>query len=196
MGSFASAETDYAASTRLREDGGWPDGPLDLSEDLLPVLYLELRQMACAKMARERVQTLQATALVHEAWLRLGKQQFENRAHFFGAAAEAMRRILVERARRRGRLKRGGELERTDYSESRIVGPVSDDKVLEVHEALERLEVQDPLRAKIVKLRYFAGLENAEIGALLGVNEKTVRRHWQVAKVRLFQMIKEMRDVG
>jgi RNA polymerase sigma factor (TIGR02999 family) len=161
------------------------------SEELLRALYQELRHMAAAKMAGEKPQTLQATALVHEAWLKLGKQRFENRAHFFGAAAEAMRRILVERARRRGRLKRGGELERAEYNESRIVCPVADDKLLQVHEVLEELERQDPIKARIVKLRFFAGLENAEIGAMLGVNEKTVRRHWQVAKVMLFQLIKK-----
>jgi RNA polymerase sigma factor (TIGR02999 family) len=161
------------------------------NEELLTTLYEELRQLAAAKLAREKVQTLQATALVHEAWLKLGGQRFENRAHFFGAAAEAMRRILVERARRRGRLKRGGALERADYNESRIASPLKDAKLLLVHEVLDELEKRDPLKAQIVKLRFFAGLENAEIGALLGVNEKTVRRHWQVAKVMLFQLIKD-----
>ncbi len=159
------------------------------AEELLPVIYDELRQMAAGKMARESPQTLQATALVHEAWLRLGQQRYENRAHFFGAAAEAMRRILVERARRRARIKHGGEHERAEYQESLIVGPVDDDKLLQVHEVLERLAEQDPIKARIVKLRFFAGLENAEIGALLDVNEKTVRRHWKVAKVMLFQLI-------
>jgi len=161
------------------------------NEALLATLYEELRQLAAAKLAREKPQTLQATALLHEAWLKLGGQRFENRAHFFGAAAEAMRRILVERARRRGRLKRGGELERAEYLESQIVSPLKEDKLLLVHEVLDELAARDPFKAKIVKLRYFAGLENAEIGALLGVNEKTVRRHWQVAKIQLFQMIAE-----
>lgn len=161
------------------------------NEELLGTLYEELRQLAAAKLAREKPQTLQATALVHEAWLKLGEQRFENRAHFFGAAAEAMRRILVERARRMGRLKRGGELERSEFVESEIVSPLKDDKLLLVHEVLDELAARDPLKAQIVKLRYFAGLENGEIGALLGVNEKTVRRHWQVAKIQLFQMISE-----
>jgi RNA polymerase sigma factor (TIGR02999 family) len=161
------------------------------NEELLATLYEELRQLAAAKLAREKPQTLQATALVHEAWLKLGGQRFENRAHFFGAAAEAMRRILVERARSRARLKRGGDLERAEFAESEIASPLKDDKLLLVHEVLDALAARDPLKAEIVKLRYFAGLENAEIGALLGVNEKTVRRHWQVAKIQLFQMISE-----
>ena len=164
---------------------------VDTNEELLPTLYRELRQMAAAKIARERPQTLQATALVHEAWLKLGEQRFENRAHFFGAAAEAMRRILVERARKRNRLKRGGDLERSEYHESQIIGPVDDDKLLQVNEVLGELAARDPIKAQIVKLRFFAGLENEEIAALLEVSEKTVRRHWQVAKVLLFQLIKQ-----
>jgi len=159
------------------------------AEELLPVFYEELRQLAAAKMAREKPQTLQATALVHEAWMKLGDQRFENRAHFFGAAAEAMRRILVERARRRNRLKRGGELERSEFVESQIVAPLKDDKLLQVHEALDELATQDPVKAEIVKLRYFAGLQSMENGSILGVSEKTVRRHWQVAKIMLVQII-------
>ena len=170
------------------------EGGVNTKEELLPALYRELRQMAAAKMARESPQTLQATALVHEAWLKLGEQRFENRAHFFGAAAEAMRRILVERARKRGRLKRGGDLERSEYVESQIVSPLKDDKLLLVHAVLDELAARDPVKVQIVKLRYFAGLENTEIAALLGVNEKTVRRHWQVAKVLLFQMIREKKN--
>ena len=164
-------------------------GDTRAAEELLPVIYDELRHLAAGKMAREHPQTLQATALVHEAWLRLGDQRFENRAHFFGAAAEAMRRILVERSRRRSRLKRGAGFERTDYQESQIVSPLKDDKLLQVHDALDQLATEDPMKAEIVKLRYFAGLKNAEIGALLGVNEKTERRHWQIAKIMLFQII-------
>lgn len=164
-------------------------GDSTAAEELLPILYDELRQLAAAKMASEKPQTLQATALVHEAWMKLGEQRFQNRAHFFGAAAEAMRRILVERARSRSRQKRGGELERSEFIESQIVSLLKDDKLLLVHEALDKLAAQDPLKAEIVKLRYFVGLQNAEIGTALGVNEKTVRRHWQVAKIMLFQLI-------
>jgi RNA polymerase sigma factor (TIGR02999 family) len=169
-------------------------GDSKASEQLLPLVYEELRKLAAAKMARELPgQTLQATALVHEAWLRLGGENqgaWQNRAHFLGAAAEAMRRILVENARRKLRLKRGAGHERVELEESGISGPIEDDKVLQVNAALESLAAHDPDKAEIVKLRFFVGLTNEEIAALLNVNEKTVRRHWEAAKVLLFQAIK------
>jgi RNA polymerase sigma factor (TIGR02999 family) len=169
-------------------------GDPKVADELLPLVYEELRKLAAAKMAREAPgQTLQATALVHEAWIRLGGENqpaWQNRAHFLSAAAEAMRRILVENARRKLRLKRGGGAERVDLHESAIEAPAEDAKILQVHEALEVLSVEDPEKAQIVKLRFFVGLRHEEIAALLGVNEKTVRRHWEVAKVRLFQNIK------
>jgi RNA polymerase sigma factor (TIGR02999 family) len=162
--------------------------------ELLPLVYEELRKLAARKMAHEAPgQTLQPTALVHEAWLRLGgddQPAWQNRAHFLAAAAEAMRRILVESARRKLRLKRGGGGERVELHESAIEAPAGDEKILQVHEALEVLSVEDPEKAQIVKLRFFVGLRHVEIAALLGVNEKTVRRHWEVAKVRLFQSIR------
>ena len=143
-------------------------------------------------MAREHAQqTLQPTALVHEAWLKLDGQDFQNRAHFFGAAAEAMRRILVDRARSRGRQKRGNGIQKLDYEESRIEAPMQDDQLLEVHEALEVLALEDPAKAEVVKLRFFAGLTHGEIATLLSVSEKTARRHWQIAKIRLFQLISD-----
>jgi RNA polymerase sigma factor (TIGR02999 family) len=164
------------------------------TEELLPLIYDELRRLAAAKMAREAPgQTLQPTALVHEAWLRLGadaQPNWQNRGHFFAAAAEAMRRILVENARRKVRLKRGGGQERIELHESSLEAPVEDEKILQVSEALEVLAEQDPQKANIVKLRFFGGLNYEEIAALLGVNEKTVRRNWEVAKVQLFQNIK------
>ena len=163
------------------------------AEQLFTLVYDELRRLAAAKMAREEPgQTIQPTALVHEAWLRLGGENqpsWKNRAHFFTAASEAMRRILVEKARRKLRLKRGGGAERVEL-DSAIPTPSEDEKVVEVSEALELLAREDPQKAEIVKLRFFVGLNNDEIAALLGVNEKTVRRHWEVAKVRLFQSIK------
>ena len=169
-------------------------GDASAAEKLLPLVYDELRRLAAAKMAREPVgQTLQPTALVHEAWLRLGGEDqpaWQNRAHFLGAAAEAMRRILVENARRKLRLKRGGGNERVDLRDSVIEAPEDDQKVMQVHEALDILSVEDPLKAQIVKLRFFVGLNHDEIASALGVNEKTVRRHWEVAKVQLFQIIK------
>ena len=164
------------------------------ADELLPLVYGELRRLAAAKMAREPPgQTLQPTALVHEAWLRLGadaQPNWQNRSHFLAAAAEAMRRILVESARRKLRLKRGGRQERVELEESAIAAPAEDEKILQVHEALNTLATEDPQKAEIVKLRFFVGLGHDEIAALLGVNEKTVRRHWEVAKVRLFETIK------
>jgi RNA polymerase sigma factor (TIGR02999 family) len=169
-------------------------GDARAAEDLLPILYDELRRVAAAKMAREPPgQTLQATALVHEAWMRLagdGQTKWQNRAHFLAAAAEAMRRILVENARRKVRIKRGGGQEPLELLESAIAAPAEDEKMLQVHEALASLEVEDSERARIVKLRFFVGLKNEEIASLLGVNEKTVRRHWEIAKVNLFEKIK------
>jgi len=169
-------------------------GDPNAADELLPLVYNELRRLAAAKMARERPdQTLQPTALVHEAWLRLGgdaQPAWQNRAHLLGAASEAMRRILVENARRKLRLKHGGGNERIELHESAIEAPVDDEKILQVNEALDALAAEDPQRAQIVKLRFFAGLNHDEIAALLGVNEKTVRRHWEVAKVRLFQNIR------
>jgi RNA polymerase sigma factor (TIGR02999 family) len=147
-------------------------------------------------MARESPgQTLQPTALVHEAWLRLGGDQqpmWENRAHFLGAAAEAMRRILVEKARRKLRPKHGCNQERVELDDSAIALPAQDEQVLQVHEALESLASEDPQKAEVVKLRFFVGLKNEEIAALLGVSEKTVRRHWEVAKVKVFHSIRDL----
>lgn len=169
-----------------------PDGAN--APDLLPQVYEELRRMAAAHMAREQPgQTLQATALVHEAWIRLSGGDtppvWRNRAHFFGAAAEAMRRILVDAARRKRQLKRGGSRERVPLEESRIQAPEEDEKMLQIHEVLDQLSAEDPLKGEIVKLRCFVGLNHHEIGEALGVNEKTIRRHWEVAKVRLMELM-------
>jgi RNA polymerase sigma factor (TIGR02999 family) len=168
-------------------------GEAKAADELLLLVYDELRRLAAAKMAQEAPgQTLQPTALVHEAWLRLGGENqpaWQNRGHFFSAASEAMRRILVENARRKLRLKRGGSQGRVELEESAIVAPAEDEKIVQVHEALESLAREDAQKAEIVKLRFFVGLGNEEIAALLGVNEKTVQRHWEVAKVRLFQSI-------
>jgi RNA polymerase sigma factor (TIGR02999 family) len=178
--------------TRILERVRSGDG--EASSELFPLVYGELRRIAASKMSREAPgQTLQPTALVHEAWLRLGGENqpdWQNQNHFLAAAAEAMRRILVENARRKLRLKRGGGNERVELHESAIEAPVEDEKVLQVHEALDALAQEDPQKAEIVKLRFFAGLKHEEIAALLGVNEKTVRRHWELAKLKLFQSIK------
>jgi RNA polymerase sigma factor (TIGR02999 family) len=160
---------------------------------LYELVYAELRAIAGRKMASERPEhTLQATALVHEAYLRLGgaeRFQFENRAHFFASAAEAMRRILVDSARRHSQLKRGGSQERVELNETRIAAPEDDDRLLQVHEALDTLAREDPVKAEVAKMRYFVGLKHQEIADALGVSEPTVRRHWAVAKVRLYELI-------
>ena len=161
-------------------------GEPDAASTLLTQIYAELRQLARAKMAREQPgQTLQPTALVHEAWLRLGGQRFENRAHFFGAAAEAMRRILVEAARRKHAARRGGGQAHADVDEIQIAAPVPDDELLAVHEALDRLAAHDARKAELVKLRYFAGLSIEEAAAALGISERTAKRHWTYARAWL-----------
>jgi RNA polymerase sigma factor (TIGR02999 family) len=156
-------------------------------------VYAELRAIAVRKMASERPgHTLQPTALVNEAYLRLGgaeRFKFENRAHFFASAAEAMRRILVDSARRHTQLKRGGDQERVELCETRIAAPVEDEKLLLVNEALDALARENPLQADVAKMRYFVGLKHQQIADALGVSEVTVRRHWAVARVRLFELI-------
>src|SRR5262249_17805893 len=155
------------------------------ADDLLTLVYEELRRLAAHKMANEVPgQTLQPTALVHEAWLRLSQQadaRWQNREQFYAVAAETMRRILVDRARRRQALKHGGDLERVDLEAVESAVPVDDEQLLQVHDALERLAAEDAGKAQIVKLRFFVGLDNAEVAALLGVSEKTVKRHWAFA---------------
>jgi RNA polymerase sigma factor (TIGR02999 family) len=169
-------------------------GDAQAAERLLPLVYEELRRLAAARMAREAPgQTLQPTALVHEAWLRLAgdrPQTWQNRAHFFSAAAEAMRRILIQNARRKARLKRGGGQQRFDIDTLELAGAAPDDKVLQVDEALERLEAQDPEKARVVVLKFFGGLTDREAAASLGVTERTVERHWAYAKAWLFQAIR------
>jgi RNA polymerase sigma factor (TIGR02999 family) len=159
---------------------------------LIPLVYAELRQMAAQRMARHAgggEQTLQPTALVHEAWLRLGGGDgqlggnWENRAHFFAAAASAMRSILVDRARRRMAARHGGGRVRVDVDDTQLADPADpDDQVLAVHDALERFAVTEPKKAELVKLRYFAGLSLAEAGEVLGISEPTAKRWWAYAR--------------
>lgn len=155
-------------------------------EKLMPLVYDELRRLAASKMAHEKPgQTLQATALVHEAWLRLSEstqQEWRGREHFFSAAAEVMRRILVDNARRKSRKRHGGDLERVELDYLDLPIAKSDDKCLQVDEALSRLADTDPRKAEIVKLRVFTGLQINEIAALLDCSEKTVQRDWNFAK--------------
>src|SRR5487761_2022171 len=163
------------------------------AEELLPLVYNELRQLAAARMNQEASgQTLQATALVHEAWLRLvgaGDREWQNRAHFFCAAAEAMRRILVDNARRKSRLKRGGDQLRVDIEDLDLVATSPDEKILLMDEALEKLRTEDPEKARIVVMKFFGGLTNQEVAENLGVTERTVERQWAFAKAWLFQSI-------
>lgn len=168
------------------------------ADQLLPLVYEELRKLAAARMAQEKPgQTLQATALVHEAWLRLaeteGPKAWNGRAHFFGAAAEAMRRILVDRARQKARVRHGGDLERVDLEHVTTATGDSDDTVMAIHEALEKLARESPQKAEIVKLRYFSGMEHAEIAKVLGLAEPTVRRHWAYARSWLYAELKGAR---
>lgn len=167
------------------------------SEELLPLVYDELRRHAAARMAREAAgQTLQPTALVHEAWMRLvgeGDRTWQNRAHFFGAAAEAMRRILIENARRKSRLKHGGDQVRLDLDQLALAATTPDEKILLIDEALERLRTQDPEKAQVVVLKFFGGYTNQEVAANLGVTERTIERHWAYAKAWLFQSIRDQK---
>ena len=164
------------------------------AEELLPLVYDELRKLAAHKMANEAPgQTLQPTALVHEAWLRLGGDQqpvWQNRAHFIAAAAEAMRRILTDRARSKHRLRRGGDWQRVDLERVTVALEDADETVLAVHEALDRLAARDPLKAQIVNLRYFVGMSHQEIATALGLAEPTVRRHWAYARSWLYAKLK------
>jgi RNA polymerase sigma factor (TIGR02999 family) len=170
-------------------------GEPQAAEKLLPLVYDELRRLAAARMARETPgQTLQATALVHEAWLRLigpTGVQWNGRGHFFGAAAEAMRRILLERARRKGRVRHGGGWQRVELEQVSLATQDSDEVILAVDEALEKLAAESPQKAEIVRLRYFGGLEHAEIAEVLGVSEPTVRRHWTYARSWLYAELKQ-----
>ncbi len=169
-------------------------GDAKAAEELLPLVYQELRKLAAHKMAGEAPgQTLQPTALVHEVWLRLAGDEgarFENRAHFIAAAAEAMRRILIERARSKHRLRRGGDWQRVDLERVTLALEDPEETVLAVHEALNRLAGRDPLKAEIVKLRYFVGMSHQEIATALGIAEPTVRRHWAYARSWLYAELK------
>lgn len=168
-------------------------GEKQAAGELLPLVYEELRKLAASKMAREAAgQTLQPTALVHEAWLKLaGNQeaQWEGRRHFFGAAAEAMRRILIDNARRKAALRHGGDRARVDLMEMDLAAPAPDDALLALNEALERFAVVDKPKAELVKLRYFAGLTIEEAANTLGISLATAKRWWTFARAWLFNQI-------
>jgi RNA polymerase sigma factor (TIGR02999 family) len=169
-------------------------GDPNAADELLPLVYGELRKLAASKMAREAPnQTLQPTALVHEAWQRLvGKDnpQFANRAHFFAAAAEAMRRILIDRARSKRALRHGGGQERVDFDDVQVASPGEDDQLLAVNDALDKLAAQNQPEAELVKLRYFAGMTLEEAAAVLGISPRTADNYWAHARAWLYREIK------
>jgi RNA polymerase sigma factor (TIGR02999 family) len=168
-------------------------GDAHAAEDLLPLVYQELRRLASQRLEKERPgQTLQATALVHEAYLRLvdveHQQRWNSRGHFFAAAAEAMRRILVENARRKHSLKRGGAVAQVELNdEVEVVAAEASDDLLALDEALERLDAKDPHAAALVKLRYFAGLTVPEAAEAMDVSQRTAERLWTFAKAWLYR---------
>lgn len=185
--------TTLSDLTKILAESGQDGRPV--SGSLLPLVYDELRSLAARKLARERDgHTLQATALVHEAWLRLGgdeSQDWNDRAHFFRAAAQAMRRILVDRARKKASKKRGEGQRALDIEQFDVADTSQDERVLLVDEVLGQLEKDDPHCAKIVSLKFFGGLTNREVAAAEGVTERTIERQWAYAKARLFRMIRD-----
>jgi RNA polymerase sigma factor (TIGR02999 family) len=176
-------------------------GDPSAADQLLPLVYNELRKLAAAKLANEKPgQTLQATALVHDAYIRLVDvdkvQQWDSRRHFFAAAAEAMRRILVEKARRKGRLKRGGDRNRVPCEELVIAAEIPQLDLIALDEALAKLADESAEKAEIVQLRFFAGLSHEEVAEILGVSAITVKRHWRYARVWLLQQMEGSRDLS
>ena len=167
------------------------------ADELLPLVYGELRKLAASKMANEAPnQTLQPTALVHEAWLRLvgnDNPQFANRAHFFSAAAEAMRRILIDKARRKKAVRHGGDQQRVDIESVEIAALADDDELLAVNEALDKLAAQNQVEAELVKLRYFIGMTLEEAAEVLGISARTADNYWAHARAWLFREIKAQR---
>ncbi len=175
-------------------------GEPNAAAQLLAVVYDELRRLAAAKMARESAgQTLQPTALVHEVWLRLGgdaQPAWANRAHFFAAAAEAMRRILIESARRKRAIRHGGEFAKVSASETGFdvaAAAETDDELLLVNDALEALAAHDPRKAELVKQKYFVGLTLEEAAEVLGISHRTAKRDWAYAQAWLFEEVQRLR---
>jgi len=168
-------------------------GESQAAEALLPLVYDELRRLAQWQMSREKPgQTLQATALVHEAWLRLvghGNDRWEGRRHFFAAAAEAMRRILIDSARRKQSVRHGGGMQRMELGELQVAAGAPDEELLAVDEALNAFAAHDPRKAELVKLRYFVGLTLEEAANTLGLSERTAKRDWAYARAWLYREI-------
>ena len=189
---MAEQESDPATEvTHLL--GAIEEGDVRAAEELLPLVYEELRRLAAQRLAQEKPgQTLQATALVHEAYLRLvddKRHDWNGRGHFFGAAAEAMRRILVDRARRKQRLKHGGGHQRVDLDASAIAVPTTREDLVALDDALRGLEAHDEAVAGVVKLRYFAGLTIPQVAVTLGVSERTADRRWAYGRAWLYDQM-------
>ena len=167
------------------------------AEELLPLVYDELRKLAAAKLAQEKPgQTLEATALVHEAYVRLvgrpseaAHGEWAGRAHFFAAAAEAMRRILVEEARRKGRQRHGGGFPRVHLDLANVISPMPDEELLALDEAMTRLAAEEPVRARLVELRFYAGLSNEQAAKVLGISAVTAKRYWRYARAWLHREV-------
>lgn len=175
-------------------------GDAKAPEELLPLVYDELRRLAAHRMANEAPgHTLQPTALVHEAWLRLvgnENQKWDSRAHFFAAAAEAMRRILIDRARRKRAVRHGGDQQRVDIAEVDLQFTTDDDEMLAVNEALDKLAAQHPGEAEVVKLRYFVGMTNEEAAQALGISTRTAKYYWTHARAWLYREIRGRENAG
>jgi len=194
---FSSLDILPGVSDVTRILQGIQEGDTKAPEKLLALVYEDLRRLAASKMAHESPgQTLQPTALVHEAWLRLvgdGSPEFAGRAHFFAAAAESMRRILVEAARRKSSLKRGANAQRAEFDESQFLAPERSAELLAVDEALDVLAARDPLAADVVKLRYFVGMTMEEAALSLGLSKRTAESVWTYARVWLHREIRQRR---
>ena len=192
--SDSEVQHDVTRMLQANEPGG------AVSQELLPLVYKNLRELAASRMAREMEgQTLQPTALVHEAWLRLQSNSspsvWRNRAHFFGAASEAMRRILIERARRKLRLKRGNRAEHVSIENVDVAQTEPDERILLIDDALTRLRAADSELARIVTLKFFGGLTNDEVAETMGVTERTIYNKWAFAKAWLLKNIREERNL-
>jgi RNA polymerase sigma factor (TIGR02999 family) len=182
----------------MNEDRGYPNisavQQARSASDLLPLVYEELRRLAAIKLAQEAPgQTLQTTALVHEAWLSLagnGDSQWQNRGHFLAAAADAMRHILIDRARRKNRVRHGKGLQRVNLEQVDLATAADDDTLLQVDEALTKFAKEDPIKAQLVKLRYFVGLSIPEAAATMGMSESTAKRAWAYARAWLYDELK------
>jgi RNA polymerase sigma factor (TIGR02999 family) len=172
-------------------------GDSKAAEELLPLVYEQLRKLAAHNLAQEAAgNTLQPTALVHEAWLRLvgaPEQDWNSRNHFFMAAAQAMRRILIERARQKSRLKRGGDQQRVPLEELELATNADSETLLLIEEAMERLAKADPVKARLVELRFFTGLSLEEAALVLGVSTPTAKRYWAYSRAWLFQELERLR---